>query len=1337
MQAIPGSALPTPAARKEPRLRASARAIRAALLASSALAALGGAMPAWAGDCVLSVATVACNGSFETPSPDPALAFVGDDLTVVFGDESPSSVLASGVDGISVLAPTGTATLFNYGEIASSGGGAAEAIEIDAYGDIVFGNYGSASAQIGPGGGAPYYATAVDLYSYAGSVFAENSTGASITATADADYGYTFVRGIVAMGDNAYVDNAGSIVVSGSADIGNVVAIGVQEAGTFATLYNELDASILVSAESGQGITYGADAFSVGAFIVGVSAYVYNAGSIAAESAVHGGEGISTAIGTQTYGFYGFATTTNYGSISAHAVDDSDEASYSFAYGVVNKGHYLQGVASTANYGDISAQAETYFGAAIAYGVQNSALYSATDNAEGATISAVAQVEYAGMANAVGVENYGKYYANDTNAGSITAYASSHYTEHYGRFTYVAANAIGVIEDARYFGGTVMENSGDITAVALSRGAADFFLGGANATGVYQNGKYYTGVVNSGDISAYAYTEIGLATSFGVQMRSKYGATTYLYNAEGATIVAEAHSGSAVGDVQGGFALANGVRMFGGSQALLYNDGTIVASAYVDAGDRDYLGYDGGALAYGSYQRGGYGATLRNTGDIVALAEADYSHASAYGAWMRGYYYAVSYNEGDITAKALADGGDAFAVGNYIDAPGQHFCTSYGYYGCYTYADYGGLVALENDGGIQAYARADDGTAAAYGAVLISVFHAQAANRGDILAVASAEGGSAQAVGLLLRSDQGDAWLDNAEGASIVAAAYGDEASATAVLFATQGYAQVANSGAIVALGDGARIAIDARYAAGVAIDNYGLVAGSIYGGAGDDAIYNHEGALLRLSDSTVDLGSHGAYGNQFINRGTISVDGDNAIDMGSGPYALVPSLNPYAFYNYGLIDFQDGDTDDTLLITGDFAGDGQIYVDASGQDASSDLLLIDGSVVPGTVTTINVNLLDLPAEGTALSPVVLVTGDSEASNFVLGSNGFGAANSFLTVDLALVAQIDSSNVHPDEFALSIDVTGLSDPGTLAASIAPAALGLAQAQAGTWRQRMGLVDATRRDEVSLWARTFQDKGDRSPTHRAGVFGPGGNFDWRQANSGIEAGMDFGLGEALSLGLLASKSEADTHLRAPGAGSANVDATTWGLYATWISPQDWYLDASLRWMDFDVELSSIAGRMQSSGRAETFNLELGRAWTLAGGLMLEPQLQYTRTRVDDIDPLSTGTGMSFRAVGGDSSRGRIGVSLRKAFGDASTSWQWTPEATLSAVHEFDGRTSYRVADTFAGSTSVSGSSALLQVGATARHGNWSLHGGLDWQDGGAIDGAFGGQLGLRYSFGPSR
>jgi outer membrane autotransporter protein len=1167
-------------------------------------------------------------------------------------------------------------------------------------------------------------------------VLAQNAAGASITASAEAEYGYTLARGVISIGDNAYFNNYGSITVDASADVGNVVAIGIQNTGAFSTVYNADDASIVVTAESGHGITYGADAFSVGAFVTGTSAYVHNAGDIAAESYVHGGEGIATATGSWAYGFYGFATTTNTGTISAHAVDDSDEASYSFAYGVINQTFNLQSVASANNYGTIDAHAETYFGAAYSYGVKQSALYTATNNAEGALIQATSEVGYSGMATAVGSQSYGKYYAHDVNAGTISASASSAYTEHYGRFTYGASSAIAVIEEAPYVGGVVLDNSGTIAATASTRDVADFFQGGASAVGVHQNGKYYAGIVNTGEISAYASTDIGIAGAFGIEQRSKYGAATYVYNGEDASIIAEAHSGSAAGDVYGGRAFADAVRMFGGSYAILYNDGLIAASAAVDANDRDYLEYAGGAQAYASYQRGQYGATLRNSGDMIAHAEADDSYASAYGAWMRGYYYAVSYNEGDIVAEAQANHGEAFAVANYVDSPGQRFyqyCLPYGG-GC-VYSYDGGQVALENDGNLYARAIAEGGIARAYGGVVIGRLHAQAANTGDILAIADADGGDATAVGLLVRSDYGDVRVDTAEGASIAAVAYGDEADATAVLFVSPTYAVLTNSGTIAALGDGERIAVDGRLSAMTAIYTYGLVAGSILAGDGDDLVYNAQGARLRLSGSTIDLGFSGAYGNSFLNYGTVSANGgDNFINMGNGPgAALVPSLNPNPFYNYGTITFQDGAADDSLTIVGDFAGDGDIVVDVSGLNDTADHLYIDGSVVTGTVGTINVDVVDLSQDIEGLVPMVYVSGDSEASNFVLGDVTWDEDNSFVTLDFDLVADIDDTNTDPDVFALGIHVTGLSDTGALAANIPGSVQSLMNSSVGTWRQRMGVIDQFSDGAVALWARIWTDKGGWSPEHHA-AFGDGGNFDWDQKNSGLEAGVDFAVSDEFSVGLLVGKSEADVDLDDPGVGSADLDADTWGVYGTWISPTGFYLDASYRWMSFDVDLNSVAGGMEVDGDAESFNLELGYAWTLSGGLKIEPQFQYTKTNVDELDVLETATGMSFHNDGGDSSRGRVGVALRKSFGEADAGWLWTPYVTLSAVREFDGETQYTINSDFHGETSLEGTSTLLELGFTARHQNWSIYGGLNWQDGGAVNNFFGGQLGVRYTFG---
>jgi outer membrane autotransporter protein len=292
---------------------------------------------------------------------------------------------------------------------------------------------------------------------------------------------------------------------------------------------------------------------------------------------------------------------------------------------------------------------------------------------------------------------------------------------------------------------------------------------------------------------------------------------------------------------------------------------------------------------------------------------------------------------------------------------------------------------------------------------------------------------------------------------------------------------------------------------------------------------------------------------------------------------------------------------------------------------------------------------------------------------------------------------------------------------------------LVNTQVGTWRQRAGVIEGLGTHGLGLWARAFKDKGSFSPGHDAEDFGQGGNFDWTQKNSGIELGADLALTAAYSLGELVASSQPDSHLDKPGAGSTDIEADTWGVYGTWISPIGFYVDASYRRMSFDVDMDSVAGPIRSRGDADAFNVEAGRAWTLAGGLLIEPQLQYTRTRVDKLS-LVTSSGMSFVADGGDSSRARLGVSLRKSVGDADKGWRWSPSATLSAVREFDGDTDYAINGDFHGGTSVKGTSGLVELGLTARHDGWSLSGGLNWQDGGAVDSVVGGQLSVRYSFG---
>ena len=90
MQANKGSARSSLA--RTPRLRESARAIRAALLATSAIAAFGAAMPAFAASCVLDVDTIHCNGEFETPAPDARAIFSNTESTSTSSSDGCSAV---------------------------------------------------------------------------------------------------------------------------------------------------------------------------------------------------------------------------------------------------------------------------------------------------------------------------------------------------------------------------------------------------------------------------------------------------------------------------------------------------------------------------------------------------------------------------------------------------------------------------------------------------------------------------------------------------------------------------------------------------------------------------------------------------------------------------------------------------------------------------------------------------------------------------------------------------------------------------------------------------------------------------------------------------------------------------------------------------------------------------------------------------------------------------------------------------------------------------------------------------------------------------------------------
>jgi outer membrane autotransporter protein len=90
-----------------------------------------------------------------------------------------------------------------------------------------------------------------------------------------------------------------------------------------------------------------------------------------------------------------------------------------------------------------------------------------------------------------------------------------------------------------------------------------------------------------------------------------------------------------------------------------------------------------------------------------------------------------------------------------------------------------------------------------------------------------------------------------------------------------------------------------------------------------------------------------------------------------------------------------------------------------------------------------------------------------------------------------------------------------------------------------------------------------------------------------------------------------------------------------------------------------------------------------------------------------------------------------LTVQKLFGEKGKTW--TPYGGAYYVNEMDGKGTFQINGDFQGNVDIGGNSLLLEGGITGQVGKWVLSGGLNWQDGGAISSAIGGQLSVRYSF----
>lgn len=1189
----------------------------------------------------------------------------------------------------------------------------ATGIEARSYGDVAIDNAGNVIAGYAYDG-TFYSAVATGITATSGGSAATVAVTSSGDITALGYYGATGISAVSSgEGGVATVDNSGDIAVTQ----GNKYGYGAYGIVTSA------DGDSVISNSGDITVQSAGAATGLAALSFAGDAIVVNTGDIAATSTATGYYG---GTGIVAFSSNGAATVTNSGSVSA------------FSSGILSSQARAVDIQA---FGDVTVDntGSLYAnGAKYAFGVYAS---SGTGDVAVANAGDIGFDSYLGRGWGVfGIATQGD--VRVSNEGVIQGYA-------YGQ-------SVGVFGVALQ-GDVDVDNSGSI----------DVTSGGDAAVGVFARADYGTaGVVNSGDITTSNFPESGYAgmAAYGVIAR---GAHAQVGNSGDILVDGQLYSAGIVANSVGGSTVVNtgdvevhGLGIYAGEGGY-YAAGTatgIEANAsegdvsVASSGDItvDALGADTtGILAFAA---GDVGVT--NQGDITVATEygraagidavsvygGDVSVTSTGSVVVNGYAqsYGLSGTSEADGSVTIANAGDVYAASAGV-ARGVF---AYSYYGnaTVTNAAGGSVDAAGNTVGIGVNVRTLSGSL-----VVNNAGDIHAAGPGSAIGVLmdnyalAPYGAEGWVAGTSTLNNSGSIRVDGVEGYAW--AVMGDDVVDTinntgriagaVTLFGGDDVFNNKSGGTWTVgdtrstdFGDGNDTLTNAAGGT-ITIDE-----GAIAFGAGSDTLNNV--GLMRLTNGTITMGDIGpmptlvaagapaaADVNAFNNSGTLRIVGSSLIDTAGG-----------VFTNTGLVDFANGVTTDVLNVSGTLAGSGRMTIDMDPDGRTTDHLVVEGDVASGVVQRVNVRFTGLPTALAGKIDFAHVSGTSAAGNFVAGDIiGYDQNVNFLTLGLGVTSALNAANSAADVFSVALTVDGLSNSGTLAASSASGAAMLLNSQVGTFRQRLGVNPYGDDGKVlSAFFRAYSEQGDVNPNHVAGNFGQGGNFAYEQTSWGREVGVNANLFGNFHAGLVAGTADGRQRLADAGAGVNRMDGTTFGAYATWYVPGSFYVDVSGRSMATDIRSTSAGSVLESRARSNAVSVEAGYEWKL-GAVNMVPQVQYTRTRVEDVRTFH-GEQLDFVVDGGTFQRARLGVEFNRTF--QAGNFTWTPYGSINAVRDAGGKTSYRVGQ-FYGETGISGNRAMAEFGLGVQKGGFGVTLGVDWTDGNSMKSVVGGQANLRYSW----
>ena len=182
------------------------------------------------------------------------------------------------------------------------------------------------------------------------------------------------------------------------------------------------------------------------------------------------------------------------------------------------------------------------------------------------------------------------------------------------------------------------------------------------------------------------------------------------------------------------------------------------------------------------------------------------------------------------------------------------------------------------------------------------------------------------------------------------------------------------------------------------------------------------------------------------------------------------------------------------------------------------------------------------------------------------------------------------------------------------------------------------------------------------------------------------------------------------------------------------PANWKLDATYQRMQATVNFKTPQIATEAAGESKLtgqgFDFEVGYAYNLKSGLIVEPQLQFNHVSMDLDDFASDDAVYGLTDITGKSSTLRAGVGVYKVF--ATPNGSITPLASLSYLNALDGESSLSsngvefVSDT-------SGSGYRGELGVVGRYKAWDLDGRIGVMKTAASGTIFQPSLTVRYSW----